>query len=229
MSQQAMSQQAMSQHALSQPGHVVLLGDSVFDNAAYVAGGPDLVRQLRARLPGDWRATLLAVDGAVTRGVAAQLARMPPDASHLVVSVGGNDALRDEATLAQPARNLAAALLALGALRERFAAEYRAMLEGVLRRGLPTAVCTVYDPRFADPQRQRVAVTGLALFNDVIGRLAFAQGIPLLDLRLICSEDADYANPIEPSAQGGAKIAGAIARLVAAHDFSARRSAVFTG
>ncbi len=219
----------MSQHALTQPGHVVLLGDSIFDNGAYVAGGPDVVRQLRARLPGDWRATLLAVDGAVTRGVAAQLARMPPDASHLVVSVGGNDALRDEATLAQPARNLAAALLALGALRERFAAEYRAMLEGVLRRGLPTAVCTVYDPRFADPQRQRVAVTGLALFNDVIGRLAFAQGIPLLDLRLICSEDADYANPIEPSAQGGAKIAGAIARLVAAHDFSARRSAVFTG
>ncbi len=219
----------MSQHTFPRPGHVVLLGDSVFDNAAYVAGGPDVVRQLRGRLPGDWRATLLAVDGAVTRGVAAQLARIPADASHLVVSVGGNDALRDEATLAQPARNLAGALLALGALRERFQAEYRAMLEGVLRRGLPVALCTVYDPRFADPMRQGVAVTGLALFNDVIGRLAFAQGVPLLDLRLICNEDADYANPIEPSVQGGAKIAGAIAHLVATHDFGARRSAVFTG
>ena len=29
--------------------HIVLLGDSIFDNAAYVAGGPDVVKQLRER------------------------------------------------------------------------------------------------------------------------------------------------------------------------------------
>jgi hypothetical protein len=49
-------------------GHVVLLGDSIFDNAAYVRGGPDVVKQLRAKLPLDWRASLVAVDGAVTSG-----------------------------------------------------------------------------------------------------------------------------------------------------------------
>jgi hypothetical protein len=54
----------------------------------------------------------------------------------------------------------------------------------------------------------------LAVFNDEISRAAFAHRLPLIDLRLICSDDADYANPIEPSAKGGAKIAGAIARLV---------------
>ena len=43
-------------------GHVVLLGDSAFDNKAYVAGGPDVVAQLRARLPPSWRASLGAVD-----------------------------------------------------------------------------------------------------------------------------------------------------------------------
>src|SRR5689334_2118739 len=43
--------------------HVVLIGDSVFDKGAYVAGGPDVVRQLRGVLPGGWRATLTAVDG----------------------------------------------------------------------------------------------------------------------------------------------------------------------
>jgi hypothetical protein len=31
--------------------HIVLLGDSIFDNAAYVAGGPDVVRQVRDNLP----------------------------------------------------------------------------------------------------------------------------------------------------------------------------------
>lgn len=46
-------------------GHVVLPGDSIFDNAAYVRG-PDMAAQLRAALPDGWRATLLAVDGAVT-------------------------------------------------------------------------------------------------------------------------------------------------------------------
>src|SRR4051812_18372219 len=72
--------------ARAQPGaagHVVLLGDSVFDNKAYVAGGPDVFTQLRARLPTGWRASLAAVDGAVTEDVARQLGRMPRGATHL--------------------------------------------------------------------------------------------------------------------------------------------------
>jgi hypothetical protein len=72
-----------------------------------------------------------------------------------------------------------------------------------------------------------VAVAALALFNDIITREAFGRGLPLVDLRLVCAEDADYANPIEPSARGGAKIAGAIAELVTGHDFARRRSGVF--
>ena len=36
---------------------------------------------------------------------------------------------------------------------------------------------------------------------------AFARRLPMVDLRLICDEDADYANPIEPSVQSGRKIA----------------------
>ena len=72
--------------------HVVLLGDSIFDNARYVPGGPAVVDQLRASLPGG-RATLLAVDGAVAADVPRQLAALPADATHLAVSAGGNDAL----------------------------------------------------------------------------------------------------------------------------------------
>ncbi len=58
--------------------HVVLLGDSVFDNAAYVAaaaGAPDVVRQVRRRSPAGSRATLLAVDGSTTAAVREQLRR----------------------------------------------------------------------------------------------------------------------------------------------------------
>ena len=213
----------------AEAGHVVLLGDSSFDNKAYVGGRPDVVTHLRGQLPRPWRATLAAVDGAVSGDVPRQLARLPADATHLVVSVGGNDGLRQEGVFQQAARSVGEATARLAELRERFRRDYGAMLDAVLARGLPTALCTIYDPRFTDPLRQRLAVAGLALFNDVIIRAAFARSLPLLDLRLICDEDADFANPIEPSGQGGGKIALAILQALSEHDFRRQRSEVFAG
>lgn len=210
-------------------GHVVLLGDSVFDNAAYVGGGPDVVAQLRERLPAGWRATLGAADGSVAADVARQLRSLPRDATHLVVSTGGNDALGQAALLQEGARSMGEALGRLSAVAGRFESDYLGMLRGLLGTGLPAAVCTIYYPRFPEPLLQRLAVTALAHFNDAITRAAFAGGLPVIDLRLVCGDDADYANSIEPSARGGAKIASTITRLLAEHDFSRRRTEVFVG
>ncbi len=207
--------------------HVVLLGDSIFDNAAYTRGGPDVIRQLREQLPAGWKAALRAVDGDITRDVRAQLVGVPPDATHLVVSVGGNDALGHTGILQQSARSFAEVLASLAQIAEGFEREYRRMLEAVLERGLPTVVCTIYNGRFPDPIMQTLTSTALTVFNDVITQQAFLAGVPLIDLRLICTEDADYANPIEPSSQGGDKIARAIVRAVTEHDFMRRRSEVF--
>jgi hypothetical protein len=71
-------------------------------------------------------------------------------------------------------------------------------------------VCTIYDTPPSAPDHA-VLRSAIALFNDCITRAAFERGVDLIDLRLVCSEDADYANPIEPSSAGGRKIAGAIA------------------
>ena len=207
--------------------HVVLLGDSVFDNAAYVPGGPDVIRQVRERLPAGWQAMLRAVDGATTAGVPGQAQRLPPRATHLVLSVGGNDALGQIGVLEETSSSIAQALNRLADTGDRFARNYGAMLDDVLARGLPTALCTVYEPRFPDRRLQRLAVTALNFFNDPIIREAARRGLPLLDLRLICNDDRDFANPIEPSVQGGAKIAGVIARVVTGHDFSARRCVIY--
>jgi lysophospholipase L1-like esterase len=196
--------------------HVVLLGDSIFDNGAYVRRGePDVIKQVQAKLTGGWRATLCAVDGAVTTAVMSQLSRVPSDASHLIVSVGGNDALRSSGLLREGARSVAEVIGRFAAVQNEFARNYRAMLDRILDRRLPTSVCTIYDARFPDPQEQRLVVTALSIFNDVITREAFSRRIPLIDLRLICDEPDDYANPIEPSAKGGDKIAGVIAQVVA--------------
>jgi hypothetical protein len=61
-----------------------------------------------------------------------------------------------------------------------------------------------------------VSRVALATFNDVILRVAFEHRLSLIELRLICDEPGDYANPIEPSESGGRKIAQAIATAVGA-------------
>ena len=206
--------------------HVVLLGDSIFDNESYVPGGAPVIEQLRRKLPRDSRATMLAVDGAVCSSVAAQVRRVPDDATHVFVSVGGNDALRHGGLLEQVDRPAGEAFAALTEVQQSFRHEYRAMLRGVLGLRRPTAVCTVYD---AVPGLVSEAVTLLSLFNDVIVREAVRERLAVIDLRLVCDDPRDYSSvsPIEPSEQGGMKIVTAIAHVLAAHDFGRRQSVVY--
>jgi hypothetical protein len=210
-----------------QPGTVVLLGDSIFDNAAYTRGGPHVAAQLHDALPAGWRAVLAAVDGAVTHNVPSQLRSVPRDATHLVISAGGNDALGHVGILDEPASSSAQVLGRLANMAAGFERDYRAMLEPVLALGLPTAVCTIYNGSMEDELTQRLAQTGLIVFNDVILRVAFQHGLPVIDLRAVCAEPDDYANPIEPSSVGGAKIARAIVGLVMEHDFVVGRTAMY--
>jgi hypothetical protein len=207
--------------------HVVLLGDSIFDNKAYVGDGPDVIAQLGAALPSGWTATLAALDGSTTCDIAGQLTSMPAGATHLVVSIGGNDALQEKELIEESARSVAEVLDKLAKIKAAFSTRYAAMLDGVMARKLPAAVCTIYEARYQDSTTRAIAATGLSVFNDVILRAAFARGLPVIDLRLILNDDADYANDIEPSVQGGAKIAKTIATLVTTHDFKQRRSVIY--
>jgi lysophospholipase L1-like esterase len=207
--------------------HVVLLGDSIFDNKAYVAPGPDVIVQVREALPSGSSATLTAVDGAVTTDVRTQLKTIPTDATHLIVSAGGNDALQEKGLIEQSARSVAEALDKLAKVRDAFRARYAAMLDAVTARKLPVGVCTIYEARYEDAGMRKIAAAGLALFNDTILREAFKRGLPVVDLRLMFDNDADYANDIEPSVKGGAKIARAISTLVETHNFKRRRSEIY--
>jgi hypothetical protein len=206
--------------------HLVLLGDSIFDNAVYVPGRQPVIEQVRAALPRDWHATLLAVDGHRTRDVPRQLTRLPADASHLLVSVGGNDGLAASWILGQRVSSVSGALELLHNARETFRDEYRQMLNALKRSKRPAAVCTVYD---SVPGLGPAESAALAAFNEVILREAFAARLPVIDLRLICNNPSHYSpvSPIEPSAEGGAKISRMIAELVTTHDFTLGRSAIY--
>jgi len=208
--------------------HVALLGDSIFDNAAYVRGGPDVVTHLRGILPAGWKASLLAVDGAVIDGVARQLTRLPADATHLVVSAGGNDALGHSDLLERRATSSPQVLGWLADAAEGFEVRYRRMLDALLARRLPLTLCTIYNGNLGAPAH-RLAATALAVFDDVILRLATERSLAVIELRLVCTEPTDYANPIEPSVAGGAKIARAVARAITSSEAQARGARVLQG
>ena len=70
-------------------------------------------------------------------------------------------------------------------------------------------------------------MTALPIFNNIIFQEAFNFGLPVMDLRLIFDSDEDYANPIEPSAVGGMKMAKIIKGISDSHDFSIKNSVVY--
>jgi hypothetical protein len=209
------------------PAHIALLGDSVFDNAAYTNGAPDVLTHLRAMLPSGWKASLLAVDGATTRQLASQLARLPSDVTHLVISIGGNDILGNMDLLHLPVTSSAQTLMAFKDRVREFAVSYETAVASALAIGRPTTLCTVYNGNL-DPSEAPLARIALTMFNDVILNFAFERALPVIELRLVCREPADYANPIEPSDIGGRKIADTIAASLKLRNRIKPTSCVFT-
>jgi hypothetical protein len=185
-----------------------------------------VITQLQGALPTNWGATLMAVDGAVTADVKRQLSRLPQSATHLVISAGGNDALGHIGILDSAASSSAEVLDELARIQADFDTRYGSMLSEVLQHKLPTTLCTIYRGALPEPGMQRRAGVALGVFNEVILEHAFRNGCDVIDLRAVCDDPRDYANPIEPSERGGEKIARAIATAVTDYG-TARRTTVF--
>ena len=191
---------------------LILIGDSIFDNAVYVEPNERCVTDhCRALLP-DWNVRLWAVDGAIASDIPLQVEsdETPPNAV-AVMSVGGNDALAyRELILGDMPPVVPTDLFAhLHPIIEDFRSAYTRALDAVQSRNIPLTTCTIYNGNFPEPQ-QAAASTGIALFNDVISRESRRRNLPVLELRDICSDPVHYANPIEPSESGGLAIAEAI-------------------
>jgi hypothetical protein len=210
-----MAKSTGSKATLGGARHVVLLGDSIFDNSAYTRGAPDVATHLSHALPEGSHTTLCAVDGATTRELSSQLRCVPSDASHLVVSIGGNDALQNRDLLTLRVSSSAQALNAFADRLATFERAYRTAIRDVVALQRPTILCTIYNGAL-EPEQATMARIGVALFNDVILRTALEFDVDAIDLRAVCTAPADYATAIEPSSEGGLKIARAIAVAVGA-------------
>ena len=224
--------------------HIVLLGDSIFDNGSYVGYNElDVPNQLKSLVNNDCKVTNLAVDGHVTSHIATQLNNLPSDATHLFVSVGGNDALRHLSIFNETVDTIGDAFQKMYLIGENFQKAYSEMLDSVLVHKLPTTVCSVYYPRFIAQSLNRVqlylpqqvnaeqlqqrAVAAESIFNDIIMFEVFKRNLPLIDLRVLCNEDEDFANPIEPSCIGGMKIAKTINKVANVHSFDSNACGVY--
>ena len=192
--------------------HLALIGDSIFDNAPYVDPGHSVRDHIHPLLDG-WKVTLMAVDGDTTRDIAGQLEYLPPDITHLALSIGGNDALQCVSALQKPCNTLLEALESLGTIQSDFRSAYAAALEPLRTCHLPLVICTIYEQV---PGLRQELKTALALFNEVILSEASRHQLPVLDLRHLCTEPEDFSalSPIEPSSLGGRKIATALANIL---------------
>jgi hypothetical protein len=205
---------------------IALLGDSFFDNASYIGQNEkSVLEQLQDSLSSGSSVNLMAIDGSVTEEVVRQIESIPSATTHLVISSGGNDALRSRDSLLM-AHSTEALLNMLATVQEDFGIIYMRLLTAAKKTQLPTVVCTIYD---AIPGLSREEKTLLSIFNDVILTQVSRAGFPVIDLRSLCIDAKDFSeiSPIEPSVQGGMKIARRIAEIVTHFDFRSKRTVIY--
>lgn len=203
--------------------HLILVGDSVFDNGNYVDQGQAVGDHLKRCLPKNVMLTSLAIDGHFSAHVHHQLDRLPATASHIALSAGGNDALAVLHLLETPCASISDALKHLSQFQRKFEIDYLRLKRRLEDLGLPLLVCTIYD---AVPDLPVHLKAGLSLFNDVITRSIHHDRNDCLDLRECLKEDIDFSeeSPIEPSSIGGKKIAELISRWVCSYDTNATQN-----
>jgi hypothetical protein len=192
---------------------LVLVGDSILDNAPYTHPEPDTTAHLRRMLP-DWTVVRLAQDGAVMNDIAFQLAQLNDRVTTAVLSVGGNDAVEHIGVLERRATSSADVLADLLGIADQFSKRYESVAGSLAKYADRTILCTIYEVQLEPAHFAKLARVPLALLNDRIVRVASRLGLDVLELRTVCTEPSDFILQIEPSAQGAAKIAKAIGELM---------------
>jgi hypothetical protein len=105
------------------------------------------------------------------------------------------------------AQSVRGTLDALASAADEFESIFARLIAAAKETGLPTIICTLVPARYVDRVQERAAATALAIFNDRILRRAFAARLSIVELRLVCDEDSDYASETLLSHAGVRKVA----------------------
>ena len=199
-----------------------LHGDSILDNRSYVDSSNDecsVAEHLTDLVVPPTKVTLLATDGYVTTDATEVLNKMNAhsDDTLAVLSCGGNDALEFRASedMQKHVYSILQGMEVLLPHLQKFEKDYERALWAITNtyKKENVRVCTIYNNVPVDgAEITESQLLALRLWNDVITEQANSYGVGVIDLRNICTESSDYSymSPIEPSHQGGEKIAKAI-------------------
>lgn len=191
-----------------------LYGDSILDNAIYVAPGDAVIDHMRRTFGTE--VLLCARDGATVRDAMAQIGRQRPLPDDIaVLSIGGNDLLNivDTHITAQPLEvdNIVTAV-------EQMHVNYQRVVTYLARSYQHVVLCNVYYPPEVATLFDGVVDSAtihriIAIHNQLVATTAQMHRAALLDGARVCDDAADFVHVIEPSATGGAKLVAALAQL----------------
>lgn len=181
--------------------HLVLLGDAL-QNIDLGEGDRESALVPRPRNP--WKLTVLEPPQVLQQ---KHVRAIPADASHIGVCLEGGWAIETSGLLMGGTQSIHGALDALASAADEFENIFVRLIAAAFETGLPTIVCTLVPARYTEPSQQRVAATALAIFNDRVLRRAIAARLSIVELRLVCDEESDYANETLLSRSGVRKVA----------------------
>jgi hypothetical protein len=181
--------------------HLVLLGDAL-QNMDLGKGQAESTLVPRPRNP--WKLTVLQPPEVLRQ---SRVRAIPAEATHIGICVDGGWAIETSGLLKGRAQSIQDALDTLAAAADEFEDMFARLIAAATEAAVPTIVCTLVPARYTEPSQQRVAATALAIFNDRILRRATAARLSIVELRLVCDEDGDYASETLLSHAGVRKVA----------------------
>ena len=205
--------------------HVVLLGDVLLDAYSSIDKTPGAFED--AVLPGtrnQWKMTVVSAAKVERAGPSLAL---PRDATHAMIFIEGNQAIERSGLLEPEPGTYGQKLEQLTLAADEFERTLARLIHVAQAAHLVIMVCTMFQPNYKDPVRQRTACAALAVFNDRVTKRAAEARVSLIDLRLICNEPGDYDKPTLLSKSGVNKVANVIRFAMFELDAGARRSEVF--
>jgi len=181
--------------------HLVLLGDAL-QNIDLGKGQAESTLVPRPRNP--WKLTVLQPPEVLRP---SRVRAIPAEVTHIVICVDGGWAIETSGLLKGRAQSIQDALDTLAAAADEFESMFARLIAAATEAGVPTIVCTLVPARYVESSQERVAATALAIFNDRILRRATAARLSIVELRLVCDEDNDYASETLLSHAGVRKVA----------------------
>ena len=181
--------------------HLVLLGDAL-QNIDLGKGQAETALVPRPRNP--WTLTVIQPPEVLRQG---RVRAIPVGVTHIGICVDGGWAIEASGLLKGRAQSIRDALDTLAAAADEFEDMFAHLIAAATEAGVPTIVCTLVPARYVEPSQERVAATALAIFNDRILRRTIAAHLSIVELRLICDEDSDYASETLLSHAGVRKVA----------------------